>query len=314
MSKDLISVVVPVYGVENYIGECIESILSQSYSDFELLLVDDGSKDRSGEICDEYATKDSRITVYHKANGGLSSARNYGIEHANGTYICFIDSDDWIYPDYLMRMYTQLKEENSDIVLCDVKQDRTGAWCSDNKLRYSSKEIIGWLENTISREYMLTVVAFNKLYRTSLFNEVRYPLGKLHEDEFVIYSLLRQAGQISVVREELYFYRNREDSITGSDNNYDERHLDVLEAYSLRLEHMLQDKAMDELEFTWRNSLLKGASFYQVFANDRRVADRIKSWYIETYNKYSKYVDIKKRIKYKVFIISPKLFCRLWRL
>lgn len=114
----LISVIVPVYNVERYLNQCIDSILAQTYKDFELILVDDGSKDKSGEICDEYVKKDSRIRVFHKKNGGVSSARNYGIDNAQGTYICFVDSDDWVDETYLEDM---LKPGDYDWIIQGIK-------------------------------------------------------------------------------------------------------------------------------------------------------------------------------------------------
>lgn len=214
--KKLVSIVVPIYKVEEYLEECVDSILNQSYKEFEVILVDDGSPDRCGEICDRYAECDSRIRVIHKKNGGLSDARNAGIEIARGEYIAFIDSDDYVTPNYLEMMVSTAEIHNADIVQCQntLQTDNLGT------LKYK-KPIIYSASNTIFKEYLLfnniIVCAQQKLYRTSLFREIRFPVGRINEDTCTTYKLLLHAERYVCIGNILYFYRIREGSIMHSE-------------------------------------------------------------------------------------------------
>lgn len=212
----MISVVVPVYNVEKYVAECVDSIVNQTYKDLEIILVDDGSTDNSGAICDELAGKDERIKVIHKTNGGLSDARNAGIDIAKGEYISFIDSDDYIHPQMLeLLLHTSLKID-SDISVClfasvGETEKRSFQTIDDNTISVST-----YSENRLSEIYnnnLITVVAWNKLYKKSLFNSIRYAYGKIHEDEFIIHELLFAASKVAYIDTELYFYRTRSNSI-----------------------------------------------------------------------------------------------------
>ena len=208
-----ISVVIPVYNIKDYIQKCVESILSQTFTGFEILLIDDGSTDGSQKICDEYGLKDERITVIHKKNGGLSSARNVGIKEAKGEYICFIDGDDYIDNDMLEILYEHAVRENADIVEVGSR------WIYPNKrLEYSvDKTII--CDNLEALEMHLesrcfTAVAWNKLYRLSLFKDIKYPEGCLHEDIGTTYKLLYKAKKLVSVNQVKYNYMQRNNSIS----------------------------------------------------------------------------------------------------
>ena len=215
-----ISVVVAVYNVEKYLPKCIESLLAQTYTDFELILVNDGSKDSSPSICREYAAKDSRIIVIDQENGGLSAARNTGIEAAKGRYIQFIDSDDYVEPVLLERCIHKLKETEADMVVFDFRQvylDGTGEIIRmpfDEDRIYSLKdnpELLTDLKNA----------AWNKMYRTSLFTDtgIRYPLRKYYEDLGTTYRLIARCRRIAFVHEPLYNYlQDRPGNITHSFN------------------------------------------------------------------------------------------------
>lgn len=230
----LISIVVPIYKVEKYIHRCIDSILDQTFTDFELILVDDGSPDNCGKICDEYAEKDSRIHVIHKENGGLSDARNAGIdwvfEHSNSEWISFIDSDDWIHPKYLEALYNAVKETGCEISICGY-EETTGdsPKVDDSKLQAESVNT----EDFFCEHNVNAVVAWGKLYKKELFREIRYPVGKLHEDEFTTYKLLFQYENCAFVNQPLYFYYKNNDGITKSKLNI--RRMVVFDAYQLQL-------------------------------------------------------------------------------
>lgn len=233
-----ISVVVPVYKVEAYLDRCVDSILAQTFSDFELILVDDGSPDNCGVLCDAYAAKDSRIHVIHQTNGGLSAARNAGIDwvfaNSASQWIAFVDSDDWVHPEYLRLLYDAVKATGYKISACgffrtagEAFPDLRGA----EVLQLSADEY--YCEDKASQG--VTVVAWNKLYHRSLFETIRYPVGKLHEDEFTTYKMVYAAGSVAVVREELYAYFQNAQGIMLS--KWKPARLDVLEAARQQLSY-----------------------------------------------------------------------------
>ena len=211
-----ISVIVPFYNVENYADRCIDSIVNQTYKNLEIILVDDGSKDSSGLICDKWGLKDERIIVIHKENGGLSDARNVGIEHATGEYIAFIDSDDFIDNDMFTVLYNNLKKTNSQISICKYVQ------VFDNqKFKFEkSKEIYIYSKIEAMKELLLdkeiTNHAWNKLYKKDLFKTIRYPKGRNFEDIGTTYQLFFKCNKIVYSPCECYAYIIRGNSITGN--------------------------------------------------------------------------------------------------
>ena len=238
----LISVVVPIYNVEDYLVECIESILNQTYTEFELILVNDGSTDNSLEICNQYSKKDDRIKIVNKKNGGLSDARNAGIDVAKGEYIIFIDSDDFINKNMFKIMFDIAKSKNADIVQCNYKEfynkeDIKDSSSINNEFKLkeltSIEALYGFYDEKKSGP---TTVAWNKLYKTALFEDIRYPYGKIHEDVFTTYKLIFKANKIVCTEEKLYYYRQRENSITT--RKYNKKRLVVLEAIEERKKFM----------------------------------------------------------------------------
>lgn len=215
--NDLISIVVPIYGVEEFLAECIESLLCQKYSNLEIILVEDGSPDRCPEICTEYAKKDKRIKVIHKENGGLSDARNLGIKKARGKYICFVDSDDVVSDDYILSMYNNLIENNVKISACGYIH-----WYPNGeKIKRNFQGVERKFENDEALIYLnligyFNVAAWNKLYDISLFDDIEFPKGKKSEDWFIMYKLIEKSGGIYYSSCEKYFYRQRQGSITKS--------------------------------------------------------------------------------------------------
>lgn len=238
--SELISVIVPIYNVANYLRKCIESIRNQSYQNLEIILVDDGSPDNCGEICEEYAKLDDRIKVIHKTNGGLSDARNYGIEAATGEYFLFVDSDDYIHIDMIRILYEVLKEKNAQVAVCsyqNVQENEVTAY--NENYRGVLQPLLMTEKQMFDSHYYLEkrvefIVAWNKLYHRSLFEYVRYPKGKVHEDEFTTYKLLYQAQKIVYIEAPLYFYVQRENSIMGQ--KISEKRLLILEALLERME------------------------------------------------------------------------------
>ena len=202
-----ISVIVPVYKVEPYLNRCVDSILRQTYQDFELILVDDGSPDRCGEICDEYARQDSRVHVIHKENGGLSDARNAGIDwveaNSDSRWLIFADSDDWVHPELLTRLLDAATAFDLKISVCGY-QETEGA---DPAVLPEDMRPCRWTPKQFYMEHFVNAtVAWGKLYSRSCFRGIRYPVGKIHEDEFVTYRLLFAQKEIAVVPAPLYAY------------------------------------------------------------------------------------------------------------
>lgn len=230
-----VSVIVPVYNVQEYLRQCLDSILVQTFSDIEVIIVDDGSTDQSREICDEYAQKDNRITVIHKKNGGLSDARNAGLDVASSEYISFIDSDDWIHPLFFEKLLAQQERTDADIVACtihffsdDHKIDEVWPRIEQDYV-YQRKEFIENFFPDVKRVIMPSVC--NKIFKRSIFSSVRFPLGKKYEDAYVQLDIYNNAHKIVVMNTTLYEYRKRNGSIT--DTISDKSYLDQLE-FSIR--------------------------------------------------------------------------------
>ncbi len=217
--SELISVVVPVYNVEKYLQRCLESVLAQTYKDIEIILVDDGSTDNSGQICDQYANKDNRIIVIHKPNGGLSDARNAGIEILHGKYVTFIDSDDWIEPSFVEYLHSLITNSNADMSVCDFNYID-----AENKL-YNSPSKDG-REYVWSRKEAVEMLLVGKKMETSAWGKMyasryftidgfRYPVGRLFEDIPVTYGILLKAKVIVYGNKALYNYFYRPQSISN---------------------------------------------------------------------------------------------------
>jgi len=227
IDNSLITVIVPIYNVSAFLEKCVSSIVSQTYRNLEIILVDDGSQDDSPKLCDEWAGKDERITVVHKSNGGLSDARNVGIEKASGDYIVFVDGDDYIAPNMCASLLSAINISDADIAVCNF------GWEYDNQFKlhkFSQENGVVIDRNNILEAWAASdsvdfVIACNKLYRKKLFFTtamIRYPISRLHEDEFTSYRLLYEAKSVVFVDEPFYHYIQHNGSITA---NFGERNL-----------------------------------------------------------------------------------------
>jgi glycosyltransferase involved in cell wall biosynthesis len=236
--KEQISIIIPVYNVEQYLEQCICSVLGQSYSNLEILLIDDGSTDHSPEICDRYEKKDSRITVIHQKNGGLSAARNRGLDQARGDLIYFLDSDDRIPGQAIQILYENMRKTGADISIGGINHVKEGENLTESDYRgqvscFSSREALEHIYVNSYQESM--VVAWGKLYRKRLWEHLRFPEGRYHEDEYVAHYLLGSARQVVYTDEKLYDYLMRTSSITGK--RYDLYRLDAGEALQDRIRY-----------------------------------------------------------------------------
>lgn len=234
-----LSVIVPVYKVEKYIHKCVDSILNQTFTDFELILVDDGSPDNCGKICDEYAKKDARIRVIHKENGGLSDARNFGIDAAKGEIIGFVDSDDIIDANMYGDMIGYMDEHELDVVCADTYVVR-----NDKKKfnpRYS-KDMIFEGRNAVKEilDGTLDNAAWNKIYKRSVIGDIRYPKGRIYEDVATTYKFIFAAKRSGYLRRPFYYYFKRKGSIVASSFNSKSRY-DCFKGYKERLEFSIKE-------------------------------------------------------------------------
>lgn len=234
--EEKISVIVPVYMVEDYIRACVDSILGQSYGNLEVILVDDGSTDGCGRICDDYGKMDERVRVIHKTNGGLSDARNAGIGAATAEYLVFVDSDDFIEKNMIAQLYEALMNTDSDIAICNLRYvDAKGKPIASRDMirEYRIADDV-WTREDFWKCYcrggqIPCTVAWNKLYRRKLFEGLRYPKGKIREDQFILAELITRCEKICCVGETMYFYRQREGSIMS--DKYAVRQLDIVDAF-----------------------------------------------------------------------------------
>lgn len=231
MEGAVISVIVPIYKVEAYLERCVHSICNQTYRNMEIILVDDGSPDNCCDICEKFKNVDSRIKVIHKTNGGLSDARNAGINVAIGDYILFIDSDDYIEATMVEELYASICRENSDIAICgfdyvfdDGTKTSNDFYCENEKTTgyQATKRLLEKLEPEM-------VVAWNKLEKRTLWCNREFPVGKQHEDDFTTYQLMFEAKTVSYVNKPLYHYFQRKDSIVGS--GFSQKSTHKIEAY-----------------------------------------------------------------------------------
>ncbi len=213
---NLISIIVPVYQVESYLDDCIKSLINQTYTNIEILLIDDGSTDKSGQICDEYAQKDKRIKVIHQKNKGLSGARNTGLRQTNGEYIAFVDSDDVVAAEYIEVLYNILKEHDAQISICSyIKSENADSSLFDTNNNSSNIiciEATKLLKKWHGKYKKVETVVWNKLYHKSIL--VDFPEGKIHEDIYVSHLIAANAKRIVITDKKLYIYRIRKSSIT----------------------------------------------------------------------------------------------------
>ena len=272
-----ISVIVPVYRVEKYLPACIDSILNQTFTDFELILVDDGSPDRCPEICDETAKRDARVRVIHQVNAGLSAARNAGIEAAHGAWLSFVDSDDYIAPHFCEKLYQTAQRTDADCVMCSVQNVDESGKSIDSALMRVADEVKTGQEvlQKIGRDDVTPyLTAWNKLYRRKLFNTLRYPAGRQNEDVFVFAELFCQVQRAACVAEPLYFYRKRIDSIMNSAVTL--RNLDEMWAYVNCFEHLQQDDEESILKETEKRVFAKLTGVYYRVTEEDRYSNKMK--------------------------------------
>ena len=259
----LISVIVPVYNVAPYLRQCLDTIINQTYTNIEIIIIASTSTDNSVEICEEYAKKDGRITLLHSEPRGLSDARNRGIETSHGEYLSFIDSDDYIHPDFLSTLYRICSEYDCDIAQCgyirvDTNYNKIHSQPEKDIETYSGREMCYNLYYGIPNG-IANVVTWSKLYRQHLFSELRFPVGKIHEDEATTHQLFYTAEKVGVTTQTLYFYRRVPTSIMGV--GFTLKRLNGLQFFEERAE-FFKEKGENELYALWYLHYVKSYAGY----------------------------------------------------
>lgn len=284
----MISIIVPVFNVEHYLKRCINSILNQTYKNFELILVDDGSTDNSGKICDDFANQNENIKVIHKKNGGLSSARNAGTENSQGEYITFIDSDDFISNTYLETLYNLIIKYNAEISCCNFQ-----FFYNESEIKYNNDS---GLEECFDSQKALENMLYGKIHGSSacamllkrnIVESYKFPFGKYHEDDFVTFLYYASATKVAITSKEMYYYYQRTGSIMH--RPFGQSALDELEAADFIVKNC---KNM--------NKNIQKASLAKQFFNYRDVLFTYKDLKNNSFKTYKKIISTIKPLKYSI--------------
>lgn len=316
MQQVLISVIVPVYNIELYVEKCIKSIIAQTYRNLEIIIVNDGSTDNSFDICCKLAINESRIRIVNQKNAGLSEARNAGLRIARGSYIAFVDGDDYIDEQMYEKMYERLIEDQSDLVLCNIRYvDEMRQGLDKSRFRFDLKDEI-LCENEFWKGYYGSlqipyVVSWNKLYKRELFNGITFDKGKIHEDEFILHKIISRCGRISVIREPFYNYVQRLGGIMNSP--YRAQRLQSVEAYNLRLQYFVQNEKnfINPTMLKIFTSLLdaKENLDFSDMANSKRYNEMVKI-YKRNFRQYFNQLNMTVMMKSLLFFVCSPVY--LW--
>ena len=316
MDNPLVSVIVPIYNVERYLNVCVDSIVNQTYSNLEIILVDDGSPDKCPKICDEYARNDNRVKVIHQKNGGLSAARNAGIDIACGEFLTFIDSDDLVVNNYVELLYKGIADFDADISIASF---RTFTKEDNLKISYAEFPFVEMTRDECFRRYgslnaglsMPFISACNKLYRKNLFASVRFPIGKLYEDAFTSYKLVDKVKKIVFTPAQLYLYRLNPQSILGQ--SFREKHLEMVEAFHSGMDYFLKKNENKIAEMFLPPLLMREIYCWwgvMYVLKNKKMSDEVLNNYRENCRrlKYKKNVGLSWFIVFKLIAFFPWLY------
>ena len=316
----MITVIVPVYNTEAYLGQCVDSLLHQSYSDLEILLVDDGSTDGSGELCERFALKDSRVRVIHQVNGGLSATRNVGLNVVRSPYIGFVDSDDWIHPEMYASLYRDILTYQAQMAVCGIRRVFRNEYPQKMLFGNHPPQVLSGrqaLENLLVSAPTGGHTAWNRLYDIRCFYpHIRFPVGRLYEDAFTTYKLLYACKTVTYRPDALYYYRQRVGSITM--RTFDTRSMDKLLA------------AEEILTFVEANcpELVTQAESFKIVSAMRLIVDLLLEKPLSHRLEYEQIYDIlnepmcrsnpylmgRHRVLLQLFHLSPRLYAMTWRI
>lgn len=314
----LISIIVPIYNVEKYLERCVETLRAQTYENIEIILVDDGSPDNCPAICDAYAKKDERIRVIHQKNAGLSGARNAGIDVAKGEYFAFVDSDDYIAPDFISSLYELLRETGCAIAQCRFTYVQGEPLKSEENSSFRVYRGESLMEQLYGPEEEATyfVVAWNKLYRRDLFEEIRYPVGRIHEDEATTYQLFHKGKKLAFLDRALYgYYTENTGSITA---RFSRRRLQWLQAHEERIVFLKENGYEKLLPQAYRKLCDACITFYFRCTDDVEDAVQIRKELKERLKQYRSEgaqwiasLPFQTKAGYQLFHVSPSSYAKL---
>ena len=325
MEDPKITIIVPIYKVEKYLSKCIDSILNQTFTDFELILVNDGSPDNCPQICEEYKEKDSRIIVIHKENGGLSSARNAGLDIAKGEYIGFVDPDDTIDNKMYQVLYEVIEREKADVAVCDfyLVDEQTG----NKSLRgrnsteiqiFDSLTVLNMFYNQDYKRGGYFIVAWNKLYKRDIFSNLEYPHGLIYEDEYIAHRIFYKANKVVCTPDYLYYYLKRGTSILGQSSNI--KKADKVLAKLDRI-HYYKQHNLEDLMYRANKDFID--RFFESYICIRREEKynhfklkEMRNYYRKNYKDFIKgsYISFREKIALTIFLIAPRIYERLFKL
>lgn len=313
-AQKLVSVIVPVYNVKDYLRPCVDSIIGQTYQELEILLVDDGSTDGCGDLCDEYQQKDSRIQVIHKPHGEVSSARNAGLEICKGEYVSFVDSDDVLHPQFIECLYKACEAEQCAMAICRFRTDTNWDRPLIEGAHTERKKAAEFVEHYYDRDHNQIIVVWNKLYRREVIGDIRFPEGKIHEDEYTTVKYVYRAQSIVFVDEVLYCYTKRPGSIVHQEFNL--KRLDMLGAYLERREFYHENgETQWEIreEYFYLSALLDYYSKLKKYLPEEKEKQKeLLELYREAYRNYEKSRwNGKRRLLYGVCRMCPEIYTKI---
>ena len=319
---DLISVIIPVYQAEKYLDRCVSSVVNSTYQYIEVLLIDDGSTDHSSLICDRWAKRDSRIRVIHKNNGGVSSARNRGLEESVGNYIIMVDSDDYISKDFIMALYNRAKADYSDLVICGFEKGQSENYVFNYDNLNDSVELIN-AEEAMRRSYkdsfsaLMYIAPWGKLYRKDLFKGINYPEGKIFEDIYITHQLIFKANKISIIPNQLVYYYEHDDSIMHQ--RFHVGKLDYLDALKERIQFFNTRNLSNLVCIAYEeylHALVWEYSRTRDILSDKNIIKDIIKSYRDVYHLFYKSKRYKNEGHFFLlaFYLNPEIIINYWRI
>lgn len=314
--QELISIIVPVYKVELFLNQAVESLIKQTYSHIEIILVDDGSPDNCGRMCDEWAKRDCRVRVIHQENAGLSMARNAGIESSRGAYLMFVDSDDFVEPAYVETLYHAVVQSKADMAVSGVSYLNADGSCTTMEVATAEQETVDGVGAMILLEGGGSVrdaytVVWNKIYRRELWEQIRFPKGKVYEDAFVMPSLFYSCQKVVLLKQCLYWYRKREGSITAEQK---ERYAHVFLEMMTERERFYEQTGIKELKVLHQIHLYWTRDYLQKQTKQtrRQIQRKLRGYYVK--GSYTTRLSFGRRVKNFVAAVSLPLYHKLVKL
>lgn len=305
MERELISVIIPIYNVEPYLEKCINSIVNQTYSKLEIILVNDGSTDNCLKICKKYQDRDSRIIVVNKKNGGLSDARNCGIQKARGNYLFFVDSDDYVNINIINLLYNDLINGKCDISCCLFKKINENEIIDDDNILNKKRKVYNSHDAIEKLLYQkgLTNSAWGKLYKKELFDSIKFPVGDICEDLAIMYKLFALSNKISVNKSQYYYYLQRSDSIINS--SFNEKRMVGLE-FAKRQKEFIDSLYCDLTRATSNRLFMEAIYIQKKIKHCNNVNNKEIESVLEIINKYKidVFFDNKSKIKYRLYALA----------